>query len=107
MILHANHTHLFPGCRGSVSAAPCPDDWPPELTGVLEFSDGAATGARLSKAGEYWLLQSDAYLTAAGTRIEHKRWRVELTLDGQQTQFRVLANVTTAKGLPTSNKLIE
>ena len=107
MILHASHTHLYPGCRGRVSAAAFPDDLPPQLNGVLEFSDGAATGARLTKAGEHWCLETDAYVTAAGTRIERKRWRIELTLDGQQTRFRVAAKAATAKGVPTPNEFFE
>ena len=63
---------------------------------MLEFSDGMATAVRLSEAGAHWMLETEAYLTAAGTAIERKRWRIELSQDGQQIRFRVVAKAALA-----------
>ena len=90
MILEASHTHLYPGHRGKVSGLAQIADLQVGGDCLVEFSDGSATTARISKTGSDWLLDTDAYRTAAGTDIAQKRWSVCLEQEGSQVKFRIL-----------------
>ena len=93
MILEATHTHLYPGHRGRISGLVQMTDLPAGGDCQVEFSDGSMALARISKSGENWLLDTDAYRTAAGTDIAAKRWRICLEADGERMEFRILKSV--------------
>ena len=90
MILEATHTHLYPGHRGKISGLAQIADLQSERDCLVEFSDGSAAAARISKAKDVWLLRTNAYRTAAGTDIAAKRWLVRLDEDGGRVEFRIL-----------------
>lgn len=90
MILQAAHTHLYPGLRGKIGG-------PAQLAGLragaeclVEFTDGSATPARVSPAGDDWLLETEAYRTAAGTDIAAKHWLMRLLEHDDRVEFRIL-----------------
>ena len=90
MILRATHTHLYPGHRGKISGPAQLADLPAGGDSLVEFSDGSATPARISKSATDWLLDTDAYRTAAGTDIAAKKWRLRLEQSGSGIEFRIL-----------------
>ncbi len=90
MILEATHTHLYPGHRGKISGLAQIADMQAGGDCLVEFSDGSATPARISKSEDGWQLCTDAYRTAAGTDISAKRWLVCLEEDGDHVEFRIL-----------------
>ena len=90
MILQATHTHLYPGHRGEIAGLARIDDLRAGGDCLIEFADGSATAARFSKSGNDWLLDTDAYRTAAGTDIPAKRWQVGLRESGRQVEFRIV-----------------
>ena len=90
MILEATHTHLYPGHRGKISGLAQLADMQVDGACLVEFSDGSATPARISKSGDGWQLRTDAYRTAAGTNIAQKCWLVRLTEDASHVEFRIL-----------------
>jgi hypothetical protein len=92
MILEATHTHLYPGHRGRISGPAQIADLRTGGDCLVEFSDGSAVPARISKSGNDWLLDTDAYRTAAGTHIVKKRWLVGLGENGGHVEFRILKN---------------
>lgn len=90
MILEATHTHLYPGHRGKVSGLAKIADLRTRHDCLVEFSDGSATDARISRSGDGWQLYTNAYRTAAGTDIAEKRWLVHLNEDGDRVGFHIL-----------------
>ncbi len=90
MILEATHTHLYPGHRGKISGLEQIADMQAGGDCLVEFSDGSATPARISRSEDGWLLCTDAYRTAAGTNIAQKCWLVCLREDGGLVEFRIL-----------------
>lgn len=82
LILRAGHSHLYPGARGTIGGA-----LPATTTSCLvEFADGSATTGTLAPETGTLLLAASPYVTARGTRIPAKRWRIAVTAGG----FRVL-----------------
>jgi hypothetical protein len=69
MILEATHTHLYPGHKGKISGLAQIADMQASGDCLVEFSDGSATPARISKSEDAWQLHTEAYRTAAGTDI--------------------------------------
>jgi len=90
MILEATHTHLYPGHKGRISGLQRIADIGSGRDCLIEFSDGSAASARIAPGEHGWLLQANAYRTAAGTDIAEKRWYVRLEEDGDQLGFRIL-----------------
>ena len=90
MILQATHTHLYPGHRGKISALPDMADLQRGRDCLVEFSDGSAASARISKSADGWQLFTGAYLTAAGTDIAAKLWLVRLQEGGADTEFVIV-----------------
>ena len=90
MILEASHTHLYPGHRGKISGLAQIADMQAGGDCLVEFSDGSATPARISRSEDGWQLHTEAYRTAAGTDIAARRWLVCLEEDGDHMEFRIL-----------------
>lgn len=91
MILQAPHTHLYPGLRGRVSGVAAIAGTGTRGDCVVEFSDGSAAAASLSRQREAWHLDTGAYRTAAGTDIPAKGWLLRLRQDGAGIEFRIVA----------------
>ena len=90
MILLATHTHLYPGHRGGISGPAKISDIPADGDCVVEFSDGSASSARLSKINGDWQLCAQAYRSAAGTNIAKKCWQIDLEENDGGVEFRIL-----------------
>ncbi len=90
MRFNATHTHLYPGLRGRILDLAAPDELPSDRACLVEFSDGAAATARVSRLDEGWQLDTDAYRTAAGTDIAPKSWRLEIERDHENPRFRIV-----------------
>ena len=90
MLLQATHTHLYPGHEGGISGISRLTEMQAECDCLVEFSDGSATCARLSRVNNGWQLHTMAYRSAAGTDIAERRWRVRLEEDGGRVRFRIL-----------------
>ncbi|UCH39234.1 MAG: hypothetical protein JSU67_13850 [Gammaproteobacteria bacterium] len=90
MILQATHTHLYPGHRGKISGLAQITDIQAGGNCLVEFSDGSAATARISRSKKGWHLDTEAYRTAAGTDITPKRWLVCVEEDGGLAEFRVI-----------------
>jgi hypothetical protein len=90
MILEATHTHLYRGHRGKISGLARLAELQSGRDCLVEFSDGTAAAARISKFGDDWRLSTDAYRTAAGTDIANKRWIVRLRETGDRIEFRIV-----------------
>ena len=90
VILEASHTHLYPGHRGKISGLAGIAELQPGRDCLVEFSDGSATAARISRSGGDWRLATDAYRTAAGTEIGEKNWLLRLREAGDRVEFRIL-----------------
>jgi hypothetical protein len=75
--LSASHSHLYPGARGRVLAAPSAGG-----AALLDFADGAHALGQI----EDGILHVGAYYTAAGTAIGAKSWHVDLGGDS----FRII-----------------
>jgi hypothetical protein len=90
MILQASHTHLYPGHRGKISGLSHITDLENGCDCLVEFSDGSATNARISRKESGWQLQTFAYRTAAGTDIAEKRWAIRLQEEGALMTFHIL-----------------
>jgi len=90
MILQASHTHLYPGHRGRISGPKPIAEVSKGCDCLVEFSDGSAANARISKEKNGWQLKTCAYRTRAGTDIPEKRWSIRLEEDGSQPGFRIL-----------------
>lgn len=90
MILAATHTHLYPGHRGKVSGLEQIVDLQSGRDCLVEFVDGTAAAAAISKAGNDWRLVTDAYRTAAGTDVAKKQWILRLLEVGDRIEFRIL-----------------
>ena len=90
MILEATHTHLYPGHRGRISGLDRIADLSSGMDCLVEFSDGSATPAKVSRSAGDWRLGTDAYRTAAGTNIPARVWLVRLEEDGEAVRFRIL-----------------
>ncbi len=89
MILQATHTHLYPGHRGTVSGLAQAAELRAGSDCLVEFADGSAAPARISPAGRHWLLQTEAYRTAAGTDIAAQRWLLCLDQGRGRVEFRI------------------
>jgi len=96
MILHATHTHLYPGHQGKISGLALIADMPAGDDCLVEFSDGTAASARIARSEKGWLLYTDAYRTAAGTDIAKKVWLVGLAKNGNHPEFRIINKVQTS-----------
>jgi hypothetical protein len=90
MILEATHTHLYPGHKGKISGLAQIADMQASGDCLVEFSDGSATPARISKSEDAWQLHTEAYRTAAGTDIVARRWIICLEEDECHVEFRIL-----------------
>lgn len=90
MILEATHTHLYPGHRGEISGLEEVANIQSGRDCLVAFSDGSAATARISRCGNGWQLDTNAYRTAAGTDITAKRWLVRLEEDRGHVKFRIL-----------------
>ena len=91
MILQASHTHLYPGNRGTISGLARIADLGNGRDCLVEFADGSAASARISKAEDRWRLRTCAYRTAAGTDIAEKHWTIRLEENGGRLRFRVVS----------------
>jgi hypothetical protein len=83
--LSARHSHLYPGARGHL-------DGPPRDGPVtLAFADGTRVSGRLD--GDR--LSLEAHLTAKGTAIEPKSWRIAFGPAGAggRVPFRIAARL--------------
>ena len=89
--LQATHSHFYPGHRGRIAGLAQIADLLTDGDCLVEFADGSAAAATISKSGNDWLLDAGAYRSAAGTDIAAWRWLVRLTQDGDQVEFRILA----------------
>lgn len=78
--LAASHTHLYRGARGRILRG-IPKDGPV----LVEFADG--TSAQGALTGQ--VLELPPHVTAAGTRIAARRWRVSFG----DTGFRIEARL--------------
>ena len=90
MILQSPHSHLYPGQRGRVSGLAQIADMQTGDDCLVAFADGSVACATLSRTGDGWQLDTDAYRTAAATDIAQKSWLVQLQQDGADVQFRIL-----------------
>jgi len=95
MILQATHTHLYPGHRGKVSGLAHLADLQTERDCLIEFSDGSAASARITRSANGWRLRAGAYRTAAGTGIAQTLWNIRLQQDGGQVTFHILGKAPT------------
>lgn len=91
MILEAPDTHLYPGLDGKITGLDALARLQTGCECLVEFSDGSAATARLSKPGKDWLLVTGAYRTAAGSEIGAKRWCIGFAERDGRTTFRILA----------------
>ncbi len=101
MILHATHTHLYPGHRGKISGLARIADLQAGADCLVEFSDGTAASAILSGSADGWLLDTGAYRTAAGTDIAQKRWLIRLAEVDGSVEFRIVKTRPVADGTPS------
>lgn len=90
MILHATHTHLYPGHRGTISALDVLSDLPSKRKCLVEFDDGSAANATITGNDGDWRLHTSSYRTAAGTDIPEKDWLVRIEQDAGKFRFRIL-----------------
>jgi hypothetical protein len=90
MILQATHTHLYPGHRGKIADIAQLADIQTGGDCLIEFSDGSAASARITKCENGWQLRTNPYRTAAGTAIAEKLWFIHLEKDGDQIKFHIL-----------------
>ncbi len=90
MILEATHTHLYPGHRGKISGLAQIAEMQAGGDCLVEFSDGSATAARISKSEGGWQLHTEAYRTSAGTDIAARCWIVSLEEGRSHVEFRIL-----------------
>lgn len=90
MILEATHTHLYPGHRGRISGLERIAELSSGENCLVEFSDGSATPAKISRSATDWRLGTDAYRTAAGTNIPARLWRIRIEEDSDGVKFRIL-----------------
>lgn len=93
MLLQATHTHFYPGHEGEISGISRIAELQAGCDCVVEFVDGSATCAKISRIDDGWQLQTNAYRTAAGTEIAAKRWRLRLEETGDRIRFRILQRV--------------
>ncbi|MBT9384660.1 hypothetical protein KM176_12380 [Pseudooceanicola sp. CBS1P-1] len=77
ILLHASHTHLYPGARGRI-------DGTGDGAAMVHFADGAQAPAQLGPD----TLHVAAHRTLAGTVIAAQRWRIRREGAG----FRVLGH---------------
>ena len=94
MILHATHTHLYPGHRGTISALDALSDLPANRKCLVEFDDGRAANATIKRNDGDWRLHTSPYRTAAGTDIPQKVWLVRIEQDAGQFRFRILRKLS-------------
>lgn len=94
MILEATHTHLYPGQWGKVSGVARLVDLPSGGDCLVEFTDGSAAAARISRSADGWRLVTGAYRTAAGTDIVAKAWRIGFEEHDDRVTFRILGKAT-------------
>ncbi len=94
MILHATHTHLYPGQRGTISAIDALSDLPSNTKCLVEFGDGSAANATISSHDGDWRLHTSSYRTAAGTDIPNRRWLVRIEQDAGRLRFRILRKLS-------------
>jgi hypothetical protein len=90
MILEATNTHLYSGHSGKISGPEKVANIQSGRDCLVAFSDGSAATARISRCGNGWQLDTNAYRTAAGTDIAARRWFVHLEEDGDHVEFRIL-----------------
>lgn len=83
MRIEAGHTHLFPGCRLTVTEAG------PQDRALVLFSDGVAVHADLIRAVDGAVLAMPYFHTARGTAITPHRWRI--APQGPGADWRVVA----------------
>lgn len=74
-VLRIGHTHLYPGARGRLGG-----EGPAAGTGnlLVAFSDGVEVPARLEPGENGPALSVAGHMTAKGTPIPAKRWRIEM-----------------------------
>ena len=90
MILEATHTHLYPGHRGRISGLGRIAELSSGGDCLVEFSDGSATPAKISRSAGDWRLDTGAYRTAAGTDIPARSWLIRFEEGGDEAGFRIL-----------------
>lgn len=95
LVLEAGHTHVYPGLRGFLRGLEPGKIGAAGETCRIDFADGSvAFGALRPGGGEAWELEVSPYVTAAGTRIPVKRWRVGLEREADgRTAFRILGRL--------------
>jgi hypothetical protein len=91
MILHATHTHFYPGHHGTLSGVEQLDELETPADCLVEFSDGSAAEVQILALEKDWRLQVAAYRTAAGTAIPAKRWLMRIDENEGRLRFRILA----------------
>lgn len=95
MILHATHSHLYPGLEGRISGLSRLEELRTKRECLIEFSDGSAAAATLVRSHDEWQLDSVAYRTAAGTDIGAKHWRLHIDQESGQASFRIIGKART------------
>ena len=91
MILHATHTHIYPGHHGTISGITQIAELDTPTDCLIEFADGSAADAKIVATAKDWRLRVGAYRTAAGTDIPAKQWLLRLDENEGQLIFRILA----------------
>ncbi|WP_374579110.1 hypothetical protein [Phenylobacterium sp.] len=78
------HSHAFPGGRVMVE-----EDGAVGSAGEVEFADGSVVAAAWRRDGNDFDLEVPTYLTARGTEVAARRWRVVQGRDGVWRTRRV------------------
>lgn len=90
--LRVGNTHLYAGADGVLKAGSAADlDARTPLDCTVEFSDGGMALAGLVRIdGDIWRLSVGRHVTARGTTIEEKVWRIDIEpAEKAEWRFRV------------------
>ncbi|MFC2970115.1 hypothetical protein [Acidimangrovimonas pyrenivorans] len=90
--LECSHSHLYPGARGRVLAGAPGDGRATDGPVTLAFADGGRAQGTLS--GDRLSLRP--HLTAAGTRVAARAWRI--AFEPGAPGFRITARLAEAGG---------
>jgi hypothetical protein len=83
-------THIYPGCLATFYFRVTPSNSTVSI--MVEFTDGVTTDAEIGHLEpEELFINVDSYITAGGTRINNKSWR--LRFDSEQAVWKVIAKI--------------